>query len=99
MDRTDDDDSWQWDINGWDLRSALAVELEHAVDDLGFRLSAYLYDQDESDGWEPPSGYPYCGCTTCDTRESLVVIVPLVAQAALDGRIRPTQFHTTLESP
>jgi hypothetical protein len=89
------EDDWQMDVNGWDLQTSLAVELEHAMDELTINLYTYMDDPnaEELEGWEPPSGYVYDGCTTCDTREALVTLVPIIAQAAIEGRIRPTQ-HT-----
>lgn len=88
-------EEWQEDINGWDLVTDLAVELEHAMDTLNFNLYAYLDDPDdeELEGWEPPSGFGFCGCTTCSTREALCTLVPLIAAAALEGRIRPTRHN------
>lgn len=85
-------DDWQVDINGWDLETSLAIELEAAMELLTLNLWAYVDDPEspELDGWEPPSGYPYCGCTTCDTREALSALVPLIAQATTEGRIVPT---------
>jgi hypothetical protein len=76
---------------GWELQESLAQELERAVKKLQEDLADYLYESDTADDfpeYEPPSGYPYCGCSTCDSRELLVTVVPLVAEAAEAGRIR-----------
>ena len=85
------DEDWVVDINGWDLKVSLAEELERSMADLTEHLYHYLYEVEETEEgpeWLPPSGYPYCGCTTCDVREALVVLVPwglwlFVARAAV----------------
>ena len=87
------DEDWVVDINGWDLKVSLAEELERSMADLTEHLYHYLYEVEETEEgpeWLPPSGYPYCGCTTCDVREALVVLVPLIAQAVTENRIRRT---------
>ena len=75
-------------MKDWELDNDLAVELERAVEDLQYLLSAHLHGEEEADGWEPPSGYPYCGCLTCEAREVLTLIVPLVAEGYEEGRVR-----------
>jgi hypothetical protein len=79
------------DIAGWDMEVAFAQELEKAQADLSMLLGELLYDEDAVDEndepIEAPSGYPYCGCTVCDVRETLVVILPLIAEAVVAGRV------------
>ncbi len=92
----EDESPWVMDLGGWDLRESLAQELERAMGALTENLYEYLYVVENLDeapvGWQPPSGYPYCGCSTCDTRESLITLVPLIARAVTDKRIRPTTY-------
>ena len=92
MSGSEDDVDWVLDVNGWDLQVSLAQELEKEIESLTANLYDYLYDVNEGDGstWEPPSGYPFCGCVTCTTRESLTVLVPIIAQAVKDMRIKRT---------
>ena len=75
-------------MNDWELDSDLAVELERAIEDLQYLLSCYLHDEEEAEGWEPPSGYPYCGCVVCEAREILSVVVPMVSEGCEMGRVR-----------
>lgn len=90
--KTPKDEQWiEWEE--WTYTVALAEELEHAVEDLQYKLSCSLHGEEvegEPD-WEPPSGYPYCGCSTCDAREVLITVVPLVAAAYRSGRIKPKE--------
>lgn len=82
----------EWiEFGEWTYTVALAEELERAVEDLQYQLSSYLHGELEEgdEEWEPPSGMPYCGCSTCEAREVLVTVVPMVAAAYRDGRIRP----------
>lgn len=88
--KTSRDEEWiEWDE--WTYTVALAEELEHAVEKLQYDLSSHLHGEFDEIGeeWEPPSGMPYCGCTTCEVREVLITVVPLVAAAYRDGRIKP----------
>ena len=42
---------------------------------------------DEDTGFETLSGEPFCGCTTCYTREQLFFLIPRIIQAYKDGKI------------
>lgn len=75
-------------MKDWEVDEALAVELERAVEDLQYLLSAHLHDEEEAEGWDPPSGYPFCGCTVCEAREILTVVLPMIAEGHEAGRIR-----------
>lgn len=87
------DDGWQYDIAGFDLRDDVAKELEEAHVNLDMDLSMLLYEEHPDPDWEPPSGFPYCGCETCQAREHLFVLVPLIAAATAAGTIRPTRIN------
>lgn len=79
---------WEWDED-W------GREVEVAVD----KLDSAMWDAlNEEDGleWETPSGYPFCGCDTCRTRELLSVVVPIVLDGFAAGRIR--RFHLEEEA-
>lgn len=74
---------WEWDED-W------GSELERAVANLDEQMWMSLNgDEDGEDfEWETPSGYPFCGCDTCRTRELLCVVVPVVLDGYTAGRIR-----------
>jgi hypothetical protein len=44
-------------------------------------------DGEESEDFEPLSGEPFCGCTTCYTREQLFFLVPRIIKAYKEGKI------------
>jgi hypothetical protein len=44
-------------------------------------------DGEESDDFETLSGEPFCGCTTCYTREQLFFLVPRIIKAYNEGKI------------
>jgi hypothetical protein len=85
------DDGWMYDVNGFDLRTDVGKELEEAHVNLDMDLSMHLYEEHPDPDYEPPSGFPYCGCETCQAREHLWVLVPLIARATMAGTIRPTR--------
>lgn len=84
---THHDKVWIEYDSGWEMQESLAQELERAVERLQEDLAAVLYDEAD-DEFETPSGLPYCGCSTCDAREVLVMLVPMVAVAVEAGRLR-----------
>lgn len=49
-------------------------------------------DAEEVDAtFEPLSGQPYCGCSTCYTREQLFFLVPRILKAYKNGQIALTE--------
>lgn len=84
---THHDNVWIEYDSGWEMQESLAQELERAVADLQDGLASILYDEADEE-FETPSGMPYCGCSTCDAREVLVMLVPMVAAAVEAGRLR-----------
>lgn len=74
---------WEWDVDwGQELEAAVSrldEQMWHAINEEG---------EEGEEEWEPPSGYPFCGCDTCRTRELLCVVVPIVLDGFHDGRIR-----------
>lgn len=77
------------EFDGWEYQESLAQELERSITHLQENLAALLYDDEElEEEFETPSGMPYCGCPTCDAREILCTIVPLVAGGVESGRMR-----------
>jgi hypothetical protein len=89
---TSHDNVWI-EFDGWEYQESLAQELERAVEDLQHNLSALLYDEEEAGDFETPSGMPYCGCSTCEAREILCLLVPILAAASEAGRIRRPEGH------
>lgn len=47
-------------------------------------------DGEEPDNFEPLSGEPFCGCSTCYTREQLFFLVPRIIKAYKNGKIKLT---------
>ena len=64
---------------------------------LQFELEEYMgqcYDSVDADeefagdaGFETESGYPFCGCNTCEYRELLSFLVPRVLAAQAEGKV------------
>jgi hypothetical protein len=46
-----------------------------------------IIDGEEPDDFTTLSGDPFCGCSTCYTREQLFFLVPKIIQAYKDGKI------------
>ena len=65
-----------------------AKRLEEDLEEYMGQLSAYLYDEDEvSADFETLSGQPYCGCSTCEVREILALVVPRSIQGLVEGKV------------
>lgn len=68
-----------------------AADLETEYEEYMLSLQAYLApEEDLPEGMEfPPtlSGQPYCGCMTCETRETLFFLVPRISEGYRDKRI------------
>lgn len=60
-------------------------KLEQDFVDYMWGLQGHLEDEDNlPEGYELPetlSGEPYCGCSTCETREQLFFLVPRILAA------------------
>jgi hypothetical protein len=81
------------DIAGWDMEVAYSEELQREVEELQMTLAAILYedtDDIDPDLTDKLSGLPYCGCSTCEVREYLFLLVPSIAAALAEGRIIPS---------
>lgn len=46
-----------------------------------------VIDGEEPDTFTPLSGEPFCGCSTCYTREQLFFLVPQIIKAYKEGKI------------
>lgn len=68
-----------------------SAEIEREYEDYISSLQVYLApEEDLPEGFEfPPtlSGQPYCGCMTCETRETLFFLVPRISEGYRDGKI------------
>lgn len=67
-------------------------QLELAYEEYIWKCEEHLdYDpEDETLGEEPEptlSGEPFCGCSTCYTREQLFFLVPRIIKAYKEGKI------------
>lgn len=87
------------DIAGWDMTVPFAESLERGMEDLQGLLSAILYDEEEATEEQIAtlSGIPYCGCSTCETREFLYFLVPRIADALERGLLLRTPTPTDPE--
>jgi hypothetical protein len=65
--------------------------------DLESKYEEYIWDcessvdGEESEEFTPLSGQPFCGCTTCYTREQLFFLVPKIIKAYKEGKIVLTE--------
>lgn len=65
-----------------------AKKLELDLEEYMGQLSAYLYDEDEvPEDFETLSGQAYCGCSTCEIREILALVVPRSIQGLIEGKV------------
>lgn len=62
----------------------VAVSLERAMDDF---YGSDAADPDIDDQPPTPSGVYFCGCSTCCTRETLVITCAILLRAARDGMV------------
>jgi hypothetical protein len=61
-------------------------ELENKYEEYMWDCEASV-DGEESDDFKTLSGEPFCGCTTCYTREQLFFLVPKIIKAYKEGKI------------
>jgi hypothetical protein len=65
-----------------------AEQLQQDLEQYMSELAAYLYDEDEvPEDFETLSGQAYCGCSTCEVREILALVVPRSIQGLLEGKV------------
>ena len=65
-----------------------AEDLQNGVEEyLGVLENFYVYGDEEAEEPEVLSGDPYCGCSTCYTREYLFYVAPIIMQGQKDGKI------------
>jgi hypothetical protein len=65
-----------------------AEQLQQDLEQYMSELTAYLYDEDEvPEDFETLSGQAYCGCSTCEVREILALVVPRSIQGLLEGKV------------
>ena len=70
-----------------------AKNLETAYEEYVWQCEA-LIDGEEADDFTPLSGEPFCGCTTCYTREQLFFLIPRIISAYKEGKIVLTEDET-----
>lgn len=76
----DCDPAWPSELNA-EVESTL-----EALNDVAWHNEEVEIDQ-WIEGPEPPSGEPFCGCSTCATREMLTIAVIRTVEAVAAGRI------------
>ena len=73
---------------------------EQWAKDLESKYEEYLWDcessidGEESENFTTLSGEPFCGCTTCYSREQLFFLVPKIIKAYKEGKIVLTEDET-----
>lgn len=91
----DVDSDWQIDV---DLVTELEAALRRLMDVLEVvKGNSEPHSRRDREDLERLSGYPYCGCNLCLTRETLVFVLPVIAQGYADGRIKPTVTDEEME--
>ena len=76
-----------------DFDSAWADDLQADLEDIMSILKWSIEDDGEETiqklgyNYETPSGYPYCGCSDCVSRETLYFVAAVVTQGVADGKI------------
>jgi hypothetical protein len=62
-------------------------QLEKDYEDYIDACTETLYDEDDSVEFKTISGEPFCGCSTCYTREQLVFLIPRISEGLNEGKI------------
>lgn len=65
-----------------------AIDAQHKISDCMDVLNFVNEEVDHDEATMTPSGYPYCGCPDCVTREALTMMTILVARGVRDGKVR-----------
>ena len=73
---------------------AWAQNLEESLEEYIWQCEASV-DGEEEDAFSTLSGEPFCGCTTCYTREQLFFLTPKIIQAYKDGKVALTADEET----
>lgn len=63
-----------------------AKDLETKFEDYMWNCESMI-DGEEEDSFTTLSGEPFCGCSTCYTREQLFFLTPLIIRAYKEGKI------------
>jgi hypothetical protein len=66
-----------------------AYNLEESLEEYIWQCEASV-DGEEEDTFSTLSGEPFCGCTTCYTREQLFFLVPKIIHAYKDKKVALT---------
>lgn len=72
----------EFEINDQDW----AQELENSYEEYMWACESSI-DGEEPDDFATLSGEPFCGCSTCYSREQLFFLVPRIIKAYKDGKI------------
>ena len=65
---------------------AWAQKLESDYETYMFNCESVV-DGEEPDDFTTISGEPFCGCTTCYTREQLFFLIPRIIEASQNGQV------------
>ena len=72
---------------------AFAKDLEEKYEEYMWNCESMI-DGDEDNDFVTLSGEPFCGCTTCYSREQLFFLVPQIIKAYKAGKITLTEDET-----
>lgn len=62
-------------------------ELETSFEEYMWNCESMVDGEEPDDFTQTLSGEPFCGCSTCYTREQLFFLVPKIIQAYKEGKI------------
>lgn len=68
-----------------------AKDLEDKFEDYMWKCESLVDGDEEAEGFETLSKQPFCGCTTCYSREQLFFLVPKIIKAYKEGKIELTE--------
>lgn len=73
-------DDWEWEPDAmWKIETGLRAYLD--------QLMGAIFDYESDYFLATESGLPFCGCTTCTTREIMAFLVPRVGELHEKGQL------------
>lgn len=73
-------DGWEWEPEAmWKVETGLCAYMD--------QLMGSVYDYETEYLMSTESGLPFCGCTTCTTREILAYLVPRIGDLKDKGKL------------
>ena len=64
-----------------------AQQLETEFEQYIWNCESLLEEDENESSFETLSGEPFCGCTTCYTREQLFFLTPRIIKAFKEGKV------------